>query len=92
MGATVRCARYPLVHDGDLPSAPRVARPTRFRSRAILHSQSLRRRPEPTSRCAPPQHLERLSAWATARGTECALGMAARSRALPSAAPETEAH
>jgi hypothetical protein len=36
--------------------------------------------------------LERLSAWATARGTEWALGMAARSRALPSAAPETEAH
>jgi DNA-binding CsgD family transcriptional regulator len=36
--------------------------------------------------------VEQLSAWATASGTEWALGLAARSRALTSAGPEAEAH
>jgi DNA-binding CsgD family transcriptional regulator len=36
--------------------------------------------------------LEQLSAWAEASGTEWALGLAARSRALVSAGPDTEEH
>ena len=61
-----------------------------------LVSHSLIEVVEAGSRAGQPERAvaatEQLSAWATASGTEWALGLAARSRALTSAGPDAEAH
>ncbi|HJX43161.1 MAG TPA: AAA family ATPase [Geodermatophilus sp.] len=81
---------------GSYPAALDAAEQAAGSDELSLTSHSLIEVVEAGSRADQPERaaaaLEQLSAWATASGTQWALGLAARSRALTSAGPDAEAH